>query len=225
MTSKQARNVAALKAADPETQQIGEEPDGALLFIHCPKEELLGRRVGGSLKKPMGVSRTFVYRIHGDGERCGYGWGACSACGSRLLDGDATLELPVAVDGKRVDAAAAEPYRGKINPKKGVDWAVSVPTNVFFDGSDDQVRRHLESLVGTDSFRLLGTVIELELPLVGKNLRPRATGETTRVCFSAPTDWGGLLRGTRTVVARRRERCRRDDVHDPSLELDVWGGA
>lgn len=191
MTDRQAQTVSALKAADPETSLIGEEPDGTLLLEHCPKEERFGRRVGTVLKKPMGVSRTFVYRVHPDGERCGYGWAACSACGSRLLDGDMTLTLPVAIDGARAEPDMSAQYRGVINPKKGAEWTrTNASGEVWFSGSDDEVREHLETLLGTDAFRLIGSAIELELPLVGKDMRPRSTGETTRVRFVAPSAWG-----------------------------------
>jgi hypothetical protein len=61
--------------------------------------------------------------------------------------------------------------------------------NVFFDGSDDDVRRHLVHVFGTSAFCLVGSDIELEFPEVGTDRRPRSTGETTRVRVSPPRSW------------------------------------
>lgn len=181
--------LAVLTAADPDTTVVGTDPDGTLVVEHCPKEEKLGRQVAGVLRKPMAVSRTFVYRIHPDGERCGWGWGACAACGAALVAGDRTLELPVALDGRRIPQADAVDYRGVIGPKKGVDWDRTQEKNVFFDGSDDDVRAHLANLFGTTAFSIVGRAISLELPLVGKDWRPRPSGETVHVQFPAPASW------------------------------------
>lgn len=190
MTDEQSRNLALLRAADADTTLVGTDPDGTLVVEHCPKEEKLGRQVGGELRKPMGVSRTFVYRIHPNGERCGWGWAACTACGTALMAGDRTLELPVALDGRRIDQSEAGSYRGVIKPKKGARWDGNLsPNNVFFDGSDDDVRAHLEEMFGTAAFSLVGHAIELELPRVGKDWRPRPSGETVLVRFSAPASW------------------------------------
>lgn len=190
MTDEQTRTLAVLKRADPGTSLVDTEPDGALLVEHCPREEKLGRRVGGELRKPMGVSRTFVYRVHPGGDRCGYGWAACASCGAALVAGDRTLELPVAIDGRRVNESEAADYRGVISQRKGTRWDAEHPSlNVFFDGSDDDVRAHLEAVFGTRAFSLAGHAIELELPRVGKDWRPRSTGETVPVRFSAPASW------------------------------------
>lgn len=190
MTDEQSRNLALLRAADPDTTLVGTDQDGTLVVEHCPKEEKLGRQVGGELQKPMGVSRTFVYRIHPNGERCGWGWAACTACGTALMAGDRTLELPVALDGRRINHSEAGSYRGVIKPKKGARWGeVAQASNVFFDGSDEEVRAHLEEMFGTPAFSLVGHAIELELPLVGRDWRPRPSGETVLVRFSAPSSW------------------------------------
>lgn len=61
--------------------------------------------------------------------------------------------------------------------------------SVFFDGSDEEVREHLRSIFGTPAFRLVGYALELELPHVGKDRRPRASGDTTIVSFTAPVGW------------------------------------
>lgn len=60
---------------------------------------------------------------------------------------------------------------------------------VIVDGTADDVRTHLESVFGSSAFRLVGTEIELELPLVGKDKRPRSSGETVMVKVKAPASW------------------------------------
>lgn len=189
MTDKQVRNVSALVKADASTKVVGEEADGTVLVEHCPREEQIGRNVGGEMRKPAGASRTFLYRIHPDGDRCGYGWGACSSCGTRLLQGDQTLLLPIAVDGGPIGQAEASQYRGVINPKKDAKWGDLESSHPLFDGSDDEARDFLAEAFGTDRFLLNGSTITLELPLVGKDMRPRPSGETTKVTFEAPSSW------------------------------------
>jgi hypothetical protein len=60
----------------------------------------------------------------------------------------------------------------------------------LFDGSDEDVKGHLESIFGTSAFRLVGRSIELELPDVGRDRRPRPSGESRTVRFDAPKVWG-----------------------------------
>ena len=54
--------------------------------------------------------------------RCGSGWGACNECGRRLLDGDETLLLPVALDGEPASNDRARPFSATINAKKTASW-------------------------------------------------------------------------------------------------------
>lgn len=61
--------------------------------------------------------------------------------------------------------------------------------DVFFDGTDNDVRAHLESVFGTDAFYLDGEEIVLELPLTDKGKHPRPTGETVHVNVRAPKEW------------------------------------
>lgn len=63
------------------------------------------------------------------------------------------------------------------------------PRSVLIDGSESEVRSHLESIFGSPAFKLVGVEIELELPLVGNDKRPRPSGETVNVKVRAPASW------------------------------------
>ena len=62
-------------------------------------------------------------------------------------------------------------------------------SSVLFGGTADDVREYLGSIFGSSAFRMVGSEIELELPLVGKDKQPRASGETVRVKMRAPASW------------------------------------
>ena len=76
----------------------------------------------GRIEKPYGAVRTFVYRVHPDGTRCGNGWALCDACGQRFLAGDETLVLPVKVDGAELDGSKARLFASAAKPKKVASW-------------------------------------------------------------------------------------------------------
>lgn len=101
-----------------------------------------------------------------------------------LLDGARTPEEVRAWErknGLRSQAKDVGPLRVPDGPLR--------TSSVFFDGTDHDVRTHLENVFGTDAFYLLGDEIVLELPLTDKGKRPRPTGETVHVRVRAPSSW------------------------------------
>lgn len=129
LTGDQQRDLLRLRKKDPSTSIEAFELDGAVLVRHTPAEERSRRRSGSNevVEKPRGAVRTFLYRLHPVGRdpkdmRCGSGWGACDECGRRLLDGDETLLLPVALDGELASNDRARVFSATINPKRTASW-------------------------------------------------------------------------------------------------------
>ena len=73
--------------------------------------------------------------------------------------------------------------------KPAPDSAAAQGPRVFFDGTDDEISDYLAGTFATPAFRLVGNEIELKLPEVGKDRRPRPTGETIVTRLSAPREW------------------------------------
>jgi hypothetical protein len=101
---------------------------GVLYVAHTPREESVGRVPvgGGDPYRPTGYARTFVYRIHPDGRRCGWGWGMCDECARA---GDLTMAQPLLVDGAIATPEQRQLLQGQLAPQPpGATGATSATT-------------------------------------------------------------------------------------------------
>jgi hypothetical protein len=117
VTEAQRHQLRVLTAADPMTAVLALDGLSGILYVaHTPREESVGRVPvgGGDPYRPTGYARTFVYRIHPDGRRCGWGWGVCDECARA---GDSAMTRPLLVDGAIATPEQRERLQGTIAPQ------------------------------------------------------------------------------------------------------------